>query len=45
MARRPEPTLIAPAELALRRRAARRVAWLLGAAALLLYVVGFLVSR
>jgi len=32
-------------ELARRRASARRVAWLLGAGVLLLYIVGFFVKR
>jgi hypothetical protein len=40
-----EPTPFSSRELAERRRAARRTAWLIGLTALLLYVGGFFVSR
>jgi hypothetical protein len=33
------------AELAQRRASARRMAWLIGAAVLILYIVGFFVKR
>lgn len=40
-----EPLPLSSSELAARRRLARRTAWLLGLAVLLLYVGGLLVAR
>lgn len=40
-----EPLPLSSSELAARRRVARRMAWLLGLAVLLLYAGGFLVAR
>lgn len=39
------PAGFTPEELALRRTASRRLAWLLGAAALAIYLVGMLFKR
>ena len=39
------PAVFSPAELARRQRAGRRLAWVLGAVAVELYVVGFLLKR
>jgi len=39
------PAVFSPAELARRQRAGRRLAWVLGAVAVALYVVGFLLKR
>ena len=38
-------TTLTAAELARRQAAARRTAWALGAAALALYLIGFLIQR
>ena len=40
-----QPTGFTPEELALRRTASRRLAWLLGAAALAIYLVGMFFKR
>jgi hypothetical protein len=39
------PASFSPEELARRRRASQRLAWLLGAAALAFYVIGFFLKR
>jgi hypothetical protein len=40
-----QPSDFPPAELAQRRRAARRLAWLLGLAVVALYVIGLFIKR
>jgi len=40
-----QPTDFPPAELTRRRRAARRLAWLLGLAVVALYVIGLFIKR
>ena len=41
----PSPDLITPEELVMRRAASRRLAWMLGAAALAIYIVGLFFKR
>jgi hypothetical protein len=40
-----QPIDFSPADLARRRRAARRLAWLLGLAVVLIYVIGLFIKR
>ena len=40
-----QPIDFSPADLARRRRAARRLAWLLGLVVVLIYVIGLFIKR